>query len=157
MGPVVIGGLPAHVLLVHGVVVLVPLAALLLVAGALWPALRRRLGVGTPLLALAGLVCVPLATHAGEWLRARVPATPLVARHAELGNTLLPWAIGLFVVAAGQWVWWRGPRARSVRAASTPVVTVLIAVLAVVVAVGAVVQVYRIGESGSAAVWTGSV
>ena len=37
-----VNGLPAHVLLVHAVVVLVPLTSLLLVLVAVWPAARRR-------------------------------------------------------------------------------------------------------------------
>lgn len=152
MGPVVIAGLPAHVLLVHIVVVLVPLAALLLVVGTIWPAFRARLGLGIPLLALIGLVSVPLATHAGEWLRGRLPDSPLIDRHAELGDTLLVWVVGLFVIAAAQWLWLRRAPAKRKKTA----VTLAIGVLALVVAVGAVVQVYRIGESGSAAVWTGS-
>ena len=38
-----VNGLPAHVLLVHAIVVLLPLSALLLALTALWPAARRRL------------------------------------------------------------------------------------------------------------------
>ena len=38
-----VNGLPAHVLLVHAIVVLLPLAALLLVLTAVWPAARSRL------------------------------------------------------------------------------------------------------------------
>ena len=37
-----IAGLPAHILLLHFVVVLVPLTAILLIVCALWPAARRR-------------------------------------------------------------------------------------------------------------------
>lgn len=36
-------GLPAHVLLVHFVVVLAPMTAVLLVVYAVWPAAQRRL------------------------------------------------------------------------------------------------------------------
>src|SRR6185369_3138634 len=72
-------GLPAHALLVHVVVVLVPVAAAMVVCSAVWPAARRRLGVATPVVAFVALVSVPLATHAGEWLEARVPSTPLFA------------------------------------------------------------------------------
>ncbi|MCK9894928.1 DUF2231 domain-containing protein [Frankia sp. AgB32] len=166
MGPTEINGLPAHALLVHVVVILVPLAALLVVLSALWPAARRRLGVVTPLVALVALISVPLTTHAGEWLEARVPADPLVQRHAELGDQLLPWAAGLFVVAAATWIWTRRAgasaagggahaAARSGGTAETLVLTVL-AVLAVVLGVGAVVQIYRIGDSGAKAVWQDS-
>jgi hypothetical protein len=64
--PTEIHGLPAHVLLVHAVVVLIPLSALLVVLSAAWPAARRRIGVASPLLALVNLALVPVTTHAGE-------------------------------------------------------------------------------------------
>src|SRR6478752_1601961 len=103
--PTVINGLPAHVLLIHAVVVLVPLAALMLVASAVWPAARARLGVLTPIVALIALVLVPVTTHAGEYLQRHLGFTnPLIRRHVQLGHMLLPWAIGLFVVAAAVWV-----------------------------------------------------
>ena len=173
MGPVQIGGLPAHALLVHVTVVLVPLAALMLLAGTLWPAAQRRLGVGTPVVALVALVSVPLATHAGEWLRDQLGPAPLIARHAELGDQLLPWAAGLFVLAAVQWVLARRAGSSSARGARSqgagaqgdtrvrtrlPVlVTAGLAVLSVVVALGAVWMVYRTGDSGAQAVWQGIV
>ena len=106
--PVKIGGLPAHVLLVHAVVVLLPLAALMLVLGVLWPTARRKFGVLTPLLALVGLVLVPVTTHAGEWLEQRLPRSKAIEHHADLGDQLLPWAAGLFVMSAA--VWWVGRR-----------------------------------------------
>ena len=59
-------GLPLHVLLVHGVIVLIPLAALLTVLSAVWPAARRRLGIITPLVALAALIAVPVADSASS-------------------------------------------------------------------------------------------
>ena len=57
--PAFVFGLPSHVLVVHAVVVLVPLAVLGAVAVALWPAARRRcgwLGVGVTVVATA---CIP--------------------------------------------------------------------------------------------------
>ena len=179
MGPTEIGGLPAHVLLVHVVVVLVPLTAVLLAVTGCWPRARRRLGVLVPLLALAALVSVPLTTHAGEWLAARVPQSPLIRAHTQLGDTMLPWAIALFVVALLVWgqrylparfgsparadapgaapspAWVRGRSA--IRAGNRVAVAIaaISAVVALATAVGSVVQVYRIGESGSRAVWAG--
>lgn len=179
MGPTQIGGLPAHVLLVHFVVVGVPLSALLLVTAALWPAARRRLGLVTPVVALVTLASVPVATHTGEWLQRRVTPDPLVRAHTQLGDTLLPWVTGLFLAAAAIWALeFLATRTSTDRAAvlvgaagsptpgqsaprrpaagpvwaGTPARTVL-AVLALVVAVGSTVQVYRIGESGSRAAW----
>ncbi len=169
MGPTLIDGLPAHVLFVHVVVVLVPLTALVLVVCSVWTSWITRLGLVLPALALVTLVSVPLTTHAGEWLRQHTDNNPLVRRHAELGDTLLPWVLGLFVVAVG--VWWVGRRARAAAAApassgadgpapaptagialSVPVRVAAIT-LSVIVAAGSTVQVYRIGESGAKAAW----
>jgi ABC-type Co2+ transport system permease subunit len=136
-----INGLPAHVLLVHVVVVLVPLTALALVVCALWPRGAERLGPTLPLLALVTLVSVPLTSQAGEWLERHVDSDPLVRRHAELGDGMLPWALGLFVLAAG--VWWLSRRKAGTEggARSGPALRVAAAVLSVVVAAGAVVDV----------------
>jgi hypothetical protein len=168
--PTEVSGLPAHVLLVHAVVVLVPLAALALVVAALWPAFRRKLGIVVPLVALLGLVLVPVTTHAGEWLASRVPSTALLQAHTELGDGLLPWAFGVFVLATGVWLLGRYAAKRrdtangaadgtadgtARRGGLVLAAQVVAAVLAVVVAAGALVQTYRIGESGARAAWSG--
>ncbi len=150
-----VNGLPAHILLVHAVVVLVPLAALLTVLAAVWPAARRRLGVITPLTALAALVVVPIAASAGEWLQVRLPRSPLINEHVSLGLTMIWFAIGLFVAAL---LAWGVPTlvVRRTRQAPAPWVGVVVAVVAVVLAGAATVQVFRVGEAGSRAVWTGT-
>ncbi|POX45430.1 DUF2231 domain-containing protein [Streptomyces sp. Ru72] len=151
-----VNGLPAHVLFVHFVVVLVPLSALALVVSAVWPKAARRLGLILPVLAFVTLVTVPLTSHAGEWLERHVDSGPLVRRHAELGDGLLPWALGLFLLATA--VWWTARRTPAPQggtdvARGGAVVRVAAAVLSLVVAVGAVVDVYRIGDSGAKAAW----
>ncbi|MFF7520943.1 DUF2231 domain-containing protein [Streptomyces pseudovenezuelae] len=153
-----VNGLPAHVLLVHFVVVLVPLTALALTVGAIWPNAARRMGVVLPLLALVTLASVPLATGAGEWLEEHVGDNALVRRHAELGDGLLPWALGLFALSA--LVWWAarrtapaGPAAPGGTRWSALPVRAAAVVLSLVVAAGAVVDVYRIGDSGAKAAW----
>ncbi len=55
-------GLPIHILLIHFVVIVVPLAGLCTVLAAAWPAARRRLGIVTALIALAALIAVPIGT-----------------------------------------------------------------------------------------------
>ncbi|MFJ8780899.1 DUF2231 domain-containing protein [Streptomyces sp. NPDC102476] len=152
-----INGLPAHVLLVHFVVVLVPLTALALVVCAVWSSAAQRMGMVLPLLALVTLVSVPLATQAGEWLEEHVDSSALVRRHADLGDGLLPWAGGLFVLAV--FVWWAARRtasgsetARGIRRSAAPV-RIAVAVLSLAVSVGAAVDVYRIGDSGAKAAW----
>src|ERR1700710_1539523 len=107
MLPYEINGLPLHILLVHVVVIVVPAGALMTALGAVWPAFRRKVGILTPIVTLIGLISVPLATNAGEWLEQRVGSTPLLATHVALGDTLLPWAIAQFVVATVIWAWYR--------------------------------------------------
>jgi hypothetical protein len=164
--PTQINGLPAHVLLIHLVVVLVPVAALLLVAQAWSRPVRRWAGVGGPLLCLGALVMVPVTTNAGKWFQNHLPAalrnSPAVQRHAHLGGQLLPFVIAMFVLSVAVWV-----LGRRTAEATEPVVLpptagvvwlqVLVAVAATAVAVGALVQTYRIGDSGAQAVWKGSV
>lgn len=150
-----INGLPVHVLVVHAVVALVPLAALLTLLSAVWPAARRRLGVVTPLVAALAVGATFVAKEAGEWLQARVPNTPLIAAHVELGDTMFLFAIGLFVAAL---LAWGIPTALAKRSGRPPApwIGVVLAIVSVVLAGAAVFQVYRVGESGSKAVWTGS-
>lgn len=121
MGPVEINGLPAHVLLVHLTVVLIPAAAACVVLSAWWPRARRWLGVLTPLACLAALAIVPVTVNAGEWLADRLGDAPLIERHQELGELMLWWTIALFVVGTGQWAWhrWYADPARS-RTEPTP-------------------------------------
>jgi hypothetical protein len=160
-----VNGLPAHVLVVHAVVVLIPLAALMAVLGALWPAARRRLGVLTPLVALVALVSVPLATQAGEWLEEHVPESPLVEQHAGYGDAVLGWAVGLFAVTCV--LWFGGMRADRHRVsegpgraadpvsawAGRPWARAVAAAVTVVVAAGSTFAVYRAGDSGARAAW----
>ncbi|MBM2616286.1 hypothetical protein JIG36_12030 [Actinoplanes sp. LDG1-06] len=158
-----VNGLPVHILLVHAVVVLLPLSALVLAATALWPAVRRRLAGPNVLLSLAVVASVPLTTSAGEWLQARVPATDLVHEHAELGDTAVWYAIPVAVLALI--VWWRqresrstveNPRRRTYLAPLSPVVTAVVVVAALATAGAGVYGMYRIGDSGARAAWTGS-
>ncbi|MFD5515444.1 hypothetical protein [Streptomyces sp. NPDC127066] len=99
---------------------------------------------------------LPLTSNAGEWLEGHVADNALVRRHAELGDGLLPWAGGLFVLAVV--LWWKVGRTTasghsdgSRRPAA--LVRVAAAVLTLVVAGGASVDVYRIGDSGAKAAW----
>jgi hypothetical protein len=101
-------GLPAHPLLVHAVVVLVPLCSLGVAVGALWPAARGRLAWVLLGLTIVTVAMVPLATGSGEVLEEMVKENGLVERHAELGDDYLPYAfallIGAFAVAGLQWI-----------------------------------------------------
>ncbi|MEU7143944.1 DUF2231 domain-containing protein [Nocardia sp. NPDC046473] len=161
MGPTTVNDLPAHVLFVHCVVVLVPLAAVLLILAVCWPAARIRLGLITPLIAFVALVLVPLTTNSGEWLERHIPRDPLVRQHTQLGDQLLIWSAAVFLLSVAWWVmhseratgWLRRRFHRPPTVTVHRAVAIFVAALAVVVAVGSVVQVYRIGDSGSRAVW----
>ncbi|MFB7462091.1 DUF2231 domain-containing protein [Streptomyces sp. NPDC056224] len=158
MGLDLINGIPAHVLFVHVVVVLVPLTALAVILCAALPSVMRRFGLALPALALVSLISVPLTTDSGEWLERHVDRDPLVRKHTELGDELLPWVIGLFLVAAAVWWFYRSAARRTSEAgASTSTVgtplRIAATVLSLVVGVGAGVQVYRIGDSGAKAAW----
>lgn len=156
-----VNGLPAHVLLVHGVVVLLPLSALLLVLTALWPAVRHRLAGPNAILSVLVVVLVPLTTSAGEWLESRVPESATLHTHTELGDSAIFYALPIAVLSLV--VWWRHRETRAVPGRRTylaplsTAVTGVVAVLALVVGAAGVYGIYRIGDSGAKAAWTGSV
>lgn len=157
IGPATIGDLPAHPLLVHIPVVVIPLASVALVVSAAWAAARRKLSWITPLLGVGALISVPLTTQSGEWLEGRVEFTPLVERHEELAEGLLLWIVGLAVWSLLVWGQELRERRRKTEQPS-PVLRRLVAIVAVLGAItfsaGSVVQTYRVGESGASAVWT---
>lgn len=158
-----INGLPLHPLIVHFVVVAFPTAALLILVSAVWPAFSRRFGIITPLVALASLVAVPLATSSGEHLEEQVAGSAVLEAHTELGDTLLPWAVAVFLVAVAQWLWTRriarhgsGRNGQHIPPNRRRIITTIIGVAVVVSSVGAIITTIRIGESGARAVWSDS-
>ena len=158
-----INGLPVHPLVVHFVVVAFPTAALLILVSAVWPAFARRLGIMTPLVALASLIAVPLATSSGENLEGQVGGSAVLEAHTRLGDTLLPWAVAVLLVAVAQWLWIRrlarhgtGRAGQRIPRGRRRVVTAVLAVAVVVSSAGAIVTTIRVGESGARAVWSDS-
>lgn len=158
-------GLPLHPLVVHATEVIVPLAAVLVVLTAAWPRFRRWAGFLPLAVALVALVLVPISTQSGERLEARVGGNDLIETHASLADGLLPWVIGLVVVAAAL-LWWNIREKRARIAASgesgsaSPVrsgarwIPIVLIVLAVAVSSGTLVQAILVGHSGATAVWT---
>ena len=159
-------GLPAHVLLVHAVIVLTPLLGVLLVVIAAWPAARRVLWlpalIGAAVLLPLGLVTI----EAGKWLEVRVPPAPLIQEHTAMGEDIVPWLIALLVLAAVIAVWAIVERTAARRAAATEghglnrvvrvVAGVVLTLAALAITVGSTWTIVRIGEAGSRAVWEGS-
>ncbi|WP_415972528.1 DUF2231 domain-containing protein [Rhodococcus sp. 077-4] len=145
-----INGLPAHLLLIHFIVVLAPLTAILAIGASIWTGVRSKLVWLIAVLAVFTLVLTPLTTEAGEWLEKRVPETAAVEQHTEIGDWMIYFSVGLVVVAAALVLLHLRERRGNapVRWQSFAVV-----VLAVVIGATTIVQVYRIGESGARAAW----
>lgn len=156
MPPFVLG-LPTHVLVVHAVVVLVPLAVFGAVVVAVWPAARRRLGWVVLGVTAVATLCIPLATTSGEQLGERLVPTQLIEQHEHLGDGLLVFVATLLVAVAALVSL---DHVRTKRQAGTsgwaPSKLLLAGLSALVVAAAAVsaVQVVRIGDSGARAAWT---
>jgi hypothetical protein len=144
-------GLPAHPLVVHAVVVLLPLAAAGLVITALIPRSRRAYAPLVLAIAVVALVSVSVAEGSGEELEDRVDETEAVEEHTERGETVLPWAIAVAVVAAA--VVAAGPVHRRYPDLSPKTVTAALVVAAVISSTGAVWTVTEVGHSGAKASW----
>jgi hypothetical protein len=137
-------GLPVHALVVHGVVVLLPLMAMVTALVAVVP--RWRVHAAWPVAVIdAGLVPMTfVARQSGQALQARLGGG-VAEQHGSLGINLIWFAVGVFlaslVVALTR---------RSERAAVGTVLTVVAGALAIWWTI-------RVGHSGSDAVWGGIV
>jgi hypothetical protein len=139
-------GLPVHVLVVHAVVVLVPLAAIGALIMVFRPAFSRRFGVIVVIVAVVGLIGSILARFSGEQLAGRVGFPD---PHSELG-AVLPAIVGVFtVVTLVFWLFDRGVPGNRARPAWLKVMAALVAI----VAIAAVVWTIRVGHSGTEATW----
>ncbi len=144
--PETIFGLPLHPLIVHATVVVVPTAAVFLLLSIVLPRFRAWAGVLPLVLAAAAVVLAPLSTSTGESLQHMVGESAAVRRHAELGDMLLWWCIGMLVVAAAAYfLRRRGDLGRGVAAG--------LLVLGLVASLGTIVQTVLIGHSGAEAAW----
>jgi energy-converting hydrogenase Eha subunit A len=146
--PITVAGVPAHPLLVHAVVVLIPLAALGAVALAVRPAWGRPYGPLVAAGALGGAVTATLAKFAGDQLEAALDVTPafapVIARHSEFGLYTLVASWPFAVLAVGAAVLGRREGGRAAR---------VVGALAAVAGLVAVVLTVLAGHTGSEAVW----
>ncbi len=151
-------GLPAHPLIVHAVVVLVPLAAIGGIAIALSAWVRAHIGWLVVAFAVAGVVLVPLATGSGEALEESTEESALLEKHTEMGEQLLPWmlvlALGTVAVMVLARVVSRLPSGAEAPGWAAHWVVIAVAVVTIVAATGTLVQVTRIGHSGAKATWS---
>lgn len=147
-----INGLPLHPLLVHAAVVLVPMAGLL---GVLFAIPRTRAWSRWPLLvvSLGAAATVYVTKESGESLQEVLafPATTrvgvLIAEHEERAGLLLIMSLGYAAVAVAAFVLSRDTET------FTGVLALAVSVLLVLGAAALAVQVYRVGDIGSEAVW----
>lgn len=144
-------GLPAHPLIVHAAVVLLPLAAVATMLCAALPRLRRHYAPVALAIALGATLAVGLAQGSGEALEERVDETELVEEHADQGERVLPWALGVVVVAgmvtAAPWLVRRRP------ALPAKAVTATAVALSLIAGAGAIWSVVEVGHSGAKATW----
>lgn len=145
-----VNGLPAHVLLVHFIVVLAPLTALLAILCAIWPSVRERLVWLVLALSVFVAVLTPITTEAGEWLEHKVGKSPPLHIHTQLGDTMIYFALALVVAALLLAVM----HVRQHRGMPlTRVVSMVVVAFVLISSVATMVQVYRIGDSGARVSW----
>jgi hypothetical protein len=155
-------GLPAHPLLVHIPVALIPLCAVgavMMVASASW---RQRIGWIVVVLAGVAVVASQLSAGSGEALEEALDeGSPLIHRHAELGETFVWFAIALFVALLALMVWdtmqrrmEAGTEKNGSKETTGRTVALILSIVVVVTAVGATYRVYQVGHSGAKAVWS---
>lgn len=144
-------GLPAHPLVVHAAVVLLPLATVATLVCAAVPRARRAYALVALGLAFVATVAVGLAQGSGEELEDQVDETELVEEHTEQGERVLPWAIAVTVSAAAV----AAIPILTRRRPNLPARTVTAAVVAVslIAGVGATWTVIDVGHSGAKATW----
>jgi hypothetical protein len=155
-------GLPAHPLLVHAPVMLIPLSAI----GAIWiavsPTWRHRIGWIVVVLSGAAVGASQLAAGSGEALQDALDKdTALVQQHADLGETFVWFAFVFFLAVLGLMVWDTMQRRKAAAAGEEPDLRLLgrsgtaivLGVIVVVTAVGATYRVYQVGHSGAKSVW----
>ena len=158
-----IAGLPAHILLIHGVVVLAPLAGLAAVVFALLRRSRRYLAWPLGILALVLVPLSVLTAEAGEQLEKARPVSELIQEHAEQGSFLRFVAAFFLVVVAAQIVaafpgiLTRRPAFHGLRGLlEARWLLPATSVLGVLAGLFLVYQSIATGHSGAASVWAGS-
>jgi hypothetical protein len=165
-----VSGVPAHPLLVHAVVVLIPLAALGAVALAVRPAWARPYGLLVAAGALGGAVSAVLARLAGEQLEDAIEITPgfepVIDQHERFGTFVVisAWPFALLAVATvvlalrgGVGAGRHGHGRRGGTEVRTGLALRVVAGLAAVAGLVATGATVLAGHSGAAAVWSSVV
>jgi uncharacterized membrane protein len=145
-------GLPAHPLLVHIPVVLIPLA-LAGTLGLFWEPWRRRFGWATAAILVVAGICTQLAISSGQTLRRTLDNdTALVKAHVAIAENIRPWLL-LFFLALVAFLWLeRRQRETGTVDMRQPLLAGTL-VASIVFGVVSVYWVQRIGHTGAKAVW----
>jgi hypothetical protein len=173
--PETLFGLPTHILLLHVVVILLPVAAVAAVGVALVPPFRHRYGLAVVVFTFVTTLFVPLTSQAGEALAARLPNDPSIVRHGAIGQQVVIWAavfgLCLAAVVALDLLRRAGAPAEELTATErwavarlsgappeepahwTGTALTIARILAIAAAIGVTVMVIRAGHSGAQAVW----
>ena len=144
-------GLPAHPLLVHLAVVLVPVTAVAVVVATLRPAWRRRYHLPLLMMSVVGLLSILVARQTGEEMYKWMNRDPPVANHRNLANGALVLML-LFTAATGALAFVER-RASAASGASHRTATMVTSAIAVVTAVLVTVWVVRTGHEGARLTW----
>ncbi len=137
-----IGDLPAHPLVVHAVVILLPLSALLLVIGLLRNTFLRKFHIAILMSLSISTAAAVVAKSSGDSLSA---AVGLPEFHAEWGNNLVPLAmvlVGVTVLFLFTSFYWQ-----------LDVVSKVLRIVVGVFAIATIGMTYVVGHSGAEAVW----
>ncbi|MFI5956525.1 DUF2231 domain-containing protein [Cryptosporangium sp. NPDC051539] len=170
-------GLPAHPLVVHAAVVLVPIAVLASFAYVLVPRLRPKVGWVLVLSALGGAGAAVVAYETGDRFAKYLGGTPAIDEHGGFGKDTRNMAVLLAVVAVvlvlversrnsrragqpryderNQWTMVGEPRQNSSGSTVLTVVSIVLMLALLATAVGAAVSVVRAGDTGARMVWSG--
>jgi hypothetical protein len=145
-------GLPAHPLVVHIAVVLLPIAAVGILAVAAVPRARRHYAPLVLAASLAATLAVGLAQTSGEELEDHVRETALVEAHTSQGESVLPWAIAVTVAAAAVTA---APHiGRDLTNTRSRTTTTVLVVAALIAGTGATWTVIDVGHGGAKATWS---
>ena len=150
------GDLPLHVLVIHLTVVLLPVAALTLIAFAVVPRWRRLLRWPALILGVGTLVCAYVAKESGEAFVAAVPTlSKAVELHSKRGDLLFWYCLIFAVVAVAAFLLLAGIKGD--KATKSRPLELLTQAAVVVIGVLVIWQTVRTGDAGAKAVWDGQL
>ena len=149
-------GVPAHPLMVHVPVVLVPLATLG-IFGMFWPSWRTRIGWIVVLFAGAALFFTQLAIDSGQALEESVKETKLLNAHTATAEGARLWVFLFFISVLGVMVVVTLLKRRASSAGnegpSNPPMVLAAVAIAALLGVAACAVIYDVGHSGAKASW----